>query len=68
MINQPSGFCFSCGAKIGPLFLRPTPDFPRGDAPARSGSLHYMDPDGYFCRLRCAARYGVTAARGRAHE
>jgi hypothetical protein len=27
-----------------------------------SGSLHYMDPQGLFCKLRCAARYGVVAA------
>lgn len=62
-MRQPTGLCFQCGKKIGPLFLRPTPDFPRGDAPTRSGSVHAMDPTGFFCKLRCAARYGVWAAK-----
>lgn len=61
-MTDPTGFCFQCGARIGPLFMRPTPDFPKGDTPTRSSSIHAMDPKGYFCRLRCAARYGVRAA------
>jgi hypothetical protein len=60
---EPTGRCFQCGAPIGALFMRPTPDFPAGDTPTRSGSIHAMDPTGYFCKLRCAARYGVKAAR-----
>lgn len=55
--------CLQCGKKIGSLFLLPTPNRLRGDIPSRSNSVHYMDPNGYFCRLRCAALYGVRAAK-----
>jgi hypothetical protein len=61
-MSRPTGFCLQCGKKIGALFERPTTDFPRGNIPTRSGDLSAMDPEGYFCRLRCAARYGVKAA------
>ena len=54
--------CLNCGKPIGPLFQRPTADFPRLDMPTRSHSISAMDPDGFFCTLRCAARYGVRAA------
>lgn len=29
---------------------------------ARSTSISLIDPAGFFCTLRCAARYGVKAA------
>lgn len=35
---------------------------------ARSDAIHYMDRRGFFCKLRCAARYGVSAALARFPE
>jgi len=52
--------CLRCDRE-GPMFLRPTANFPQLQA-ARSTSIHVMDPQGHFCRLRCAAEYGVAAA------
>ena len=61
-MSGPRFTCVTCGKK-GPIFMRPIELFEmRTDIPARSGSIHNMDPQGHFCTLRCAARYGVRAA------
>lgn len=44
--------CMQCGA----------PNPPPG---TRSTSIDALDEVGLFCTLRCAARYGVSIARGR---
>jgi hypothetical protein len=36
------------------------PDGTTGRMPARSTSVHHMDPTGQFCTLRCAAAAGVA--------
>ena len=48
--------CAWCGKPMVPLLL--TEDGLRW---SRSASLANMDRDGYFCTLRCAARFGVSA-------
>jgi hypothetical protein len=65
-----SDACLQCGKPIpryaGDYYY---PDIP-GAAPARrvgrrmgSTDMLIIDPDDLFCTLRCAARYGVAAAR-----
>lgn len=50
------GLCLNCGGKVGPLKTAE-------GLLTRSADLHRLDPDGYFCRLRCAAEYGMGKAR-----
>jgi len=53
--------CLQCSRKM-PLFL-----FQQHTAyrlTTRSSSIQRLDPLGIFCRLRCAAAYGVHAALG----
>lgn len=53
--------CLQCGNRI--------PERKDSNAPGfviqGSMSLYFMDPRGFFCTLRCAARYGVKAAYAR---
>ena len=34
---------------------------------SRSTAINIADPDGYFCRLRCAANWAVTALKRTKH-
>lgn len=47
--------CKHCGRR----FFRFTPD---GKRALGSLTLIRIDPNGHFCTLRCAAKYGVIAA------
>lgn len=51
--------CLQCHTKM-PKFLT-TLD---GKLGSRSNSISSIDRKGYFCTLRCAAKYGFKAANG----
>lgn len=53
--------CLQCGKKM-PLFLFQQDT--KYHLPTRSTAISHLDPLGVFCRLRCAAAYGVQAAQG----
>ena len=50
--------CLQCGK----TFFRFTPD---GNRALGSLTMIFADPDCFFCTLRCAARYGILAARAK---
>lgn len=38
-------------------------DNPTAGKPTVSLSMRHIDPEGLFCRMRCAAEYGIAAAK-----
>jgi len=45
--------CWNCGKQMPPLLQK------GGIIPRRSFDLHRIDPKGFFCTLRCGAKYAV---------
>lgn len=68
-------YCKFCGAKVprygstnrvyhtGTQTITTEPQ-PRAGQPHVSTWMSAVDPDGLFCTLRCAALYGLRAAKG----
>lgn len=57
--QSPSSKCKNCGK----TFWRLTPD---GHRAVGSLAMLRIDPRANFCKLRCAAAYGVKAVEGKA--
>lgn len=53
--------CLQCGRKLPELTQKDSPVSTRGLA------MKIIDPDVLFCTMRCAAKYGVKAAKGKAN-
>ena len=51
--------CRQCGKEVGALFTKD------GLRPRRGFDMTQIDPTGLFCTMRCAARFGVSAASKR---
>jgi uncharacterized protein with LGFP repeats len=55
--------CAWCGRKV-PRYAAQWGPYPAG-SPNVSGSMSHIDPTGIFCTMRCAASYGVRAAKAK---
>lgn len=53
------GRCKQCGKLVGPLFTKD------GKRPRRGFDMTHIDPQGLFCTMRCAAKFGVTSAKAK---